>query len=75
MSGPNSAPNGDASLVLGPKDHCPRHALDRGKCEAATKRSLALPPTDSVCPPRVTKREYLFTRNKLHTGKTQRKRR
>lgn len=57
MPGPNSAPNGDASLVLDMTPvWCHRHGGNLAKCKS-----------DCV---RIRKRDALARANKLRTGKT-----
>lgn len=56
MSGPNSAPNGDRSLISGDRNYCIQHA---DKIQNCTKD----------CKP-LRKREWLAAKGKLFTGKT-----
>lgn len=59
MPGPCSAPNGDRSLINGDRTFCPKHGDKHADCrKAKCKREY------------VSKREYLWRINKLHTGKT-----
>lgn len=64
MAGPNSAPNGDASLVSGQRICCPKHGFETNKC--AYKDGIR------KCPDLVSKRMYLAQTGKLRTGKTKR---
>lgn len=56
MAGPNSAPNGDASLVSSAKHWCKKHSISLFNC-------------DSECI-QLTKRQWLASKNRLRTGKT-----
>ncbi len=56
MSGPNSAPNGDRSLVSSERTHCVKHAEKIENCNKFCEQ--------------IRKRDYLAKRNNLHTGKT-----
>jgi hypothetical protein len=57
MPGPNSAPNGDASLTSSKKVYCVKHKDHLDQCE-------------STCV-QLTKRAMLAQQGKLFTGKTQ----
>ena len=57
MPGPNSAPNGDASLTSSRKVYCVKHKDHLEQCE-------------STCV-QLTKRAMLAQQGKLFTGKTQ----
>lgn len=63
MAGPNSAPNGDASLVNGSNTECcPRHGFKTNECNYR----------DGIrkCPALISKRAFLAMTGKLRTGKT-----
>lgn len=64
MPGPNSAPNGDASLVSGQRICCPKHGFETAKCIRGKDKGN--------CPSLITKRMYLAQTGKLRTGKTKR---
>ena len=57
MPGPNSARNGDRSLVSSDRNFCIKHAEKIENCS-------------KDCKP-IRKREYLATKGRLFTGKTQ----
>jgi hypothetical protein len=59
MPGPNSAPNGDASLVADHKVECETHKARMSECTEACRK--------------LRKRDVLARSGKLHTGKTQKK--
>lgn len=60
MPGPNSAPNGNRTLVDGALNACMKHGTNTAKC-------------GKNCKP-VTLRAFLLGQNKLATGKTSVKR-
>lgn len=64
MPGPNSAPNGDRSLVHGARNLCPVHGQHFNKCydENMDKRPS--------CQRLVTLREYKAQRGRMVSGKT-----
>lgn len=60
MPGPNSAPNGDASLVSDLKVECETHGLQMSKCGDSCRL--------------LRKRDILARSRNLNTGKTRTKR-